>query len=72
MKSPKSFAMFPNGNGDFLSTLNERKVLKKLREANIQYLAVCSSNNIAEPMIDPVALGYLIKKKLDIVGKCVD
>jgi UDP-N-acetylglucosamine pyrophosphorylase len=38
--------MFPNGTGDFLSALNEQKILDRLRQKNILYLSVCSVNNI--------------------------
>ena len=70
MADPKSFAMFPNGTGDFLSAMNEKKTLETLRTLNIEYLSVCHSNNLTDSMIDTIALGYIISNKLDIVAKC--
>ena len=71
MDSPKAFSMFPNGSGDFISAINDKKLMSICQEQNIKYLCVCPSNNILDPMVDCVSLGYLVRHKLDIVGKCV-
>jgi UDP-N-acetylglucosamine pyrophosphorylase len=72
LKGPGCLYRLPNGSGDILARLIEENLLQYALDHDIEYITVVSSNNLTEPMIDCLSLGWMHHRKLDGLVKAVD
>lgn len=58
----------PNGNGDVFSSF---PYIEELKVSGIEYIFICSIDNVLCKVADPVFLGYCIQNKLECAAKVV-
>ena len=58
---PDEFAMSPNGNGGFYSSLINSGLGKQLHEAGIEFINVFAVDNVLQRIADPVFVGATIE-----------
>lgn len=61
----------PNGNGGLFKALYQYHIIDKMKECDIEYVNVVSVDNILVNVCDPLAIGVLYDKNLDILSKAV-
>lgn len=67
----KSFCESPNGNGGLINALFKHRVIWEMRKAGIRWINVLSIDNILANICDPLAIGLLYSRNLDILSKAV-
>ena len=62
-----NLSLCSSGSGAFLKSLGRDGLLKIMEASKIEYLNVVGTRNLTARICDPMALGYLVHKQLDIL-----
>lgn len=59
-----------NGSGGFVANLKRAKIFNSWENANIKYLNIFDLSNLNAKIVDPLTLGYYIKRGYDCILDC--
>lgn len=71
MNSKSSIIMSPNGHGGIITALKENGILGNIKERGIKNIFYHQVDNVLIKMVDPVFIGYHLKKQAEISLKSV-
>lgn len=60
-----------DGNGSIYRSMKENKILDDMRKKNIEWIYICSVDNILLKMVEPLLLGLTIKQNNQIASKTI-
>lgn len=60
-----------NGNGSIYRSMKEDKILEDMKQKQIEWVYICSVDNILLQMIEPILLGLTIEQKNEIASKTI-
>lgn len=60
-----------DGNGSIYSSMKEKGVLEDMKQKNIEWIYICSVDNVLLQMVEPMLLGLTIKQKNEIASKTI-
>jgi len=69
LKTKTKVAFNPNGNGGIYQTLENYELVKVLKNIGVEYLHVSGIDNILSKFADPLFVGYMKERNLDILCK---
>lgn len=69
LKDKKNIFMAPDGNGGIFKALGTEGIISHMKNHAIQYLAIGNVDNILIHMIDPILLGLMNEKKVELSSK---
>lgn len=69
LKEKNQVFMAPDGNGGIFSALGNEGIIEHMKNHGIKYLSVGNVDNILIHMIDPIAIGLMTEKKVELVSK---
>ena len=60
-----------DGNGSIYRSIKENGILEDMRQKGIEWLYICSVDNILLQMVEPILLGLTIEQKNEIASKTI-
>lgn len=60
-----------NGNGSIYLSLEKNGILKEMKKREIEWIYICSVDNILLKMVEPLLLGLTIEQKNEIASKTI-
>lgn len=60
-----------DGNGSIYNSMKEKGILQDMKEKGVEWVYICSVDNILLQIIEPVLLGLTIKQKNEIASKTI-
>ena len=60
-----------DGNGSIYSSMKKHKILEDMKQKNIEWVYICSVDNILLKMVEPILLGLTIKQNNQIASKTI-
>lgn len=60
-----------NGNGSIYLSMEKNGILEEMRKKQIQWIYICSVDNILLKMVEPILLGLTIEQKNEIASKTI-
>lgn len=60
-----------DGNGSIYSSMKEKGILKDMKKRKIEWVYICSVDNVLLQMVEPVLLGLTIEQKNEIASKTI-
>lgn len=71
LDSPSKVSFAPNGNGGMYTALNNKGILKHMKDHGIEYVHLYCVDNVLVKILDPVFIGYADNNQSDFVAKVV-
>lgn len=69
LKNKNEIFMAPDGNGGIFKALGDNKIIEQMQKNGIQYLAIGNVDNILIHMIDPIIVGLMKEKDVELASK---
>lgn len=60
-----------DGNGSIYRSMKENKILDDMKQKNIEWVYICSVDNVLLKMVEPLLLGLTIEQKNEIGSKTI-
>lgn len=60
-----------DGNGSIYHSMKEHKILEDMKQKNIEWVYICSVDNVLLQMVEPILLGLTIEQKSEIASKTI-
>ncbi len=60
-----------DGNGSIYRSMKEKGILKDMKQKNIEWVYICSVDNVLLQMVEPVLLGLTIERNNQIASKTI-
>ena len=60
-----------DGNGSIYSSMKEKGILEDMKEKGIEWIYICSVDNVLLQMVEPLLLGLTIEQKNQIASKTI-
>lgn len=60
-----------NGNGSIYYSMKKEGILEEMKQNNIEWIYICSIDNILIKMVEPILLGLTIEQKNEIASKTI-
>lgn len=69
LKDKSNIFMAPDGNGGIFKALGEEGIITHMKDHKIEYLAIGNVDNILIRMVDPIILGLIMEKNVELASK---
>lgn len=60
-----------DGNGSIYNSMKESKILEDMKQKGIEWVYICSVDNVLLQMVEPILLGLTIKQNNEIASKTI-
>lgn len=60
-----------NGNGSIYKSMLDRKILNDMKSKNVEWIYICSVDNILLKMVEPLLLGLTVAQNSQIASKTI-
>lgn len=60
-----------DGNGSIYSSIKENGILEEMKQKNIEWVYICSVDNILLQMVEPILLGLTIEQGNEVASKTI-
>lgn len=69
LKEKSEIFMAPDGNGGIFKAIEKEGILSHMQENDIKYLAIGNVDNILIHMVDPILVGLMSERNVDLASK---
>lgn len=61
-----------NGNGSIYNSMKENKILENMKQNGVEWIYICSVDNILLKMVEPLLLGLTVTQNNEIASKTIE